>query len=206
MTPRKKENSILKTPFLIKNFDCIVKIKSILAIVFLLGFLIGSNACQQAGEIHLQQCFAPSDNCIQLINDTIGKAKKEISVQAYMFTSRPIANALIQAQQQGVAVTLLVDKSKKDDKNTQLYYMMSHNIPIYIDKVAGIAHNKVMIIDDTYVITDSFNWTYAAANKNAENILVIYNKNNNSIYRAAFQERMAKAVKLDRKDRRKYSL
>lgn len=33
----------------------------------------------------------------------------------------------------------------------------------------GIAHNKVMIIDQKKVITSSFNFTNAADNRNAEN-------------------------------------
>jgi len=37
----------------------------------------------------------------------------------------------------------------------------------------GIAHNKVMIIDRKKVITGSFNFTNAADNRNAENVLLI---------------------------------
>ena len=37
----------------------------------------------------------------------------------------------------------------------------------------GIAHNKVMIIDNQKVITGSFNFTTAADTKNAENVLLI---------------------------------
>ena len=37
----------------------------------------------------------------------------------------------------------------------------------------AIAHNKIMIIDGTAVLTGSFNFTKAAGQKNAENLLVI---------------------------------
>ena len=37
----------------------------------------------------------------------------------------------------------------------------------------AIAHNKIMIIDQTVIITGSFNFTKAAEKNNAENLLVI---------------------------------
>ena len=45
-----------------------------------------------------------------------------------------------------------------------------------IDSAHAIAHNKVMIIDGETVITGSFNFTKAAEDKNAENLLVIRDK------------------------------
>ena len=43
----------------------------------------------------------------------------------------------------------------------------------YIDAEHAIAHSKVMIIDKQTVITGSFNFTKAAEEKNAENLLII---------------------------------
>lgn len=45
--------------------------------------------------------------------------------------------------------------------------------PIECCRERAIAHNKVMIIDDRIVITGSFNFTKAAEEKNAENLLII---------------------------------
>ena len=42
-----------------------------------------------------------------------------------------------------------------------------------IDSAHGIAHNKVMVLDDERVITGSFNFTRAAQERNAENLVVI---------------------------------
>lgn len=51
--------------------------------------------------------------------------------------------------------------------------LASCGIATYIDAKHAIAHNKIMIIDRECVITGSFNFTKAAEEKNAENILVI---------------------------------
>jgi phospholipase D len=45
-----------------------------------------------------------------------------------------------------------------------------------MDIVPGIAHNKVMIIDEKKVITGSFNFTDAADKRNSENVIIIEDK------------------------------
>jgi len=42
-----------------------------------------------------------------------------------------------------------------------------------MDAKHAIAHNKIMIIDSATVITGSFNFTKAAQQSNAENLLVL---------------------------------
>ena len=57
-----------------------------------------------------------------------------------------------------------------------------------IDAKHAIAHNKVMIIDGETVITGSFNFTKAAEENNAENLLVIHDRKLASIYTKNWQE------------------
>ncbi len=49
-------------------------------------------------------------------------------------------------------------------------------MPTFIDSKHAIAHNKIMIIDDATVITGSFNFTKAAQESNAENLLVLHDE------------------------------
>ena len=51
---------------------------------------------------------------------------------------------------------------------------MNVGIPTKIDAQHAIAHNKIMVIDDQTIITGSFNFTKAAEEHNAENMLVIH--------------------------------
>jgi len=57
-----------------------------------------------------------------------------------------------------------------------------------IDAQHAIAHNKVIIIDGETVITGSFNFTKAAEEKNAENLLVIRDKKLAELYIKNWQE------------------
>ncbi len=50
-------------------------------------------------------------------------------------------------------------------------------VKTYIDSAHTIAHNKIIIIDGETVITGSFNFTKAAEKNNAENPLILKNKN-----------------------------
>jgi phosphatidylserine/phosphatidylglycerophosphate/cardiolipin synthase-like enzyme len=97
------------------------------------------------------------------------------STQVYSFTSGPIAKALTNAHKQGIKVEAILDKSQRSKRYTSATYLKKAGIPVYIDSVHAIAHNKIMIIDRETVITGSFNFTRAAEEKNAENLLIIKN-------------------------------
>lgn len=46
-------------------------------------------------------------------------------------------------------------------------------MPIFTDRQHSIAHNKVIVIDGDTVITGSFNFSAAAENSNAENLIIL---------------------------------
>lgn len=117
--------------------------------------------------------FSPQGGCTQAIIKELDGAKKEVLVQAYAFTSAPVAKALLNAHTRGVKVKVLLDKSQKQNKYSSADFLAHSGIPTMIDAAHRIAHNKVVIIDGETVITGSFDFTPAAEEKNAENLLVI---------------------------------
>ena len=127
-------------------------------------------------------CFSPRGGCTENIVEQINAAKLEILVQAYSFTSAPIAKALTDAFKRGVKVQVILDKSQKSEKYTSATFISNAGIPTCIDDKHAIAHNKIMIIDKETVITGSFNFTKAAEEKNAENVLVIKSKELAKVY------------------------
>lgn len=124
-----------------------------------------------------ETCFTPPERCGDLIVSYINNAKRSIFVQAYGFTSKKIIDALVQAKNRGLQVEIILDRSNfHKNKHAVLDLLKSNQIEVHQDKVAGIAHNKVMILDDNTVITGSFNFTENADKHNAENVLFINNK------------------------------
>ncbi len=118
-------------------------------------------------------CFTPPAGCGNLIAREISKASETIYLQAYSFTSKEIIRELIKAKDRGVKVKVLLDASNLYDKDSRGYELAKYGIEVRIDKVSGIAHNKVIIIDKKKVITGSFNFTKAADKHNAENVVLI---------------------------------
>lgn len=127
--------------------------------------------------------FSPRGEGQSLIVDRIGLAKKEILVQAYGFTNQRITEALIKAKQRGVDVQVLVDKSNETAKFSKVKDLLKAGITVLVDSKPAIAHNKVMIFDESAVITGSFNFTSAAQNKNAENVLLLENQELAKVYK-----------------------
>jgi phosphatidylserine/phosphatidylglycerophosphate/cardiolipin synthase-like enzyme len=121
----------------------------------------------------VQVYFSPRGGCTEALVRELNGAQKEILVQAYSFTSKPIAKALVEAHKRGVKTEIILDKSQRREKYSAADFTAHMGIPTYIDSAHAIAHNKVMVIDREVVITGSFNFTKAAEEKNAENMLII---------------------------------
>jgi len=102
--------------------------------------------------------------------DTLAGAHSTVLVQAYSFTSEPIAQALIEAYARGVDVEVILDKSQRTEDDARARPLLDAGIPVRSDAVHAIAHNKVMVIDGDTVITGSFNFTKAAEERNAETL------------------------------------
>jgi phosphatidylserine/phosphatidylglycerophosphate/cardiolipin synthase-like enzyme len=147
-----------------------MKKKTVTFLWFIL-FLGLTCSLAQAGSIRVY--FSPNGGCTDAILCEINQAKTEILLQAYSFTSKPIAQALIRAQKRGVRISAVLDKSNRRQKYSGATFLKNVGIPVFIDDKHTIAHNKIMIIDNRVVITGSFNFTKAAESKNAENVLIL---------------------------------
>ncbi len=152
--------------------------RSISIAISLLLLLSGGSQAKEVilTNVPIKVCFSPEGECTNAIVGELRKANKEILVQAYSFTSQPIAKALVDAHKRGVHTEIILDKSQKGANYRAADFTAHMGIPTYIDSAHAIAHNKVMVIDQETVITGSFNFTKAAEEKNAENILIIKSK------------------------------
>jgi phosphatidylserine/phosphatidylglycerophosphate/cardiolipin synthase-like enzyme len=75
------------------------KLSLYINIIYLLGnLIIYSPKIAHATPADVDIYFSPKGGCQNAIVNEINRAKKEILVQAYIFTSEPIATALIKAK------------------------------------------------------------------------------------------------------------
>ncbi len=158
----------------------VMKITKLLSIG-LLVLLYSACSNTQATDVTVnstpvQVYFSPNGGCTDAIVRELGKAKQEILVQAYSFTSKDIAKALVDAHKRGVKIDIILDKSNRSTKYSAGDFTAHMGIPTYIDAAHSIAHNKIIVIDKETVITGSFNFTKAAEQHNAENLLILKNR------------------------------
>ena len=139
----------------------------------------------------VQVFFSPKGGATEACVAVIEKARRQIYVQAYSFTSAPIAKALVAAHMRGVVVEVILDKSQRTEKYTSADFVAHAGIPTFIDAKHAIAHNKIMIVDGLTVVTGSFNFTKAAEENNAENLLVLKDAKLAARYLENWQEHKA---------------
>jgi phosphatidylserine/phosphatidylglycerophosphate/cardiolipin synthase-like enzyme len=132
---------------------------------------------------HTKVLFSPNGGCTDAIVAEIDKAQSEILIQAYSFTSTSIAKSLLEAHKRDVGVQVILDKSQRTANYSSATFLANSQIPTFIDDAHAIAHNKVMVIDSQTVITGSFNFTKAAEEKNAENLIIVKSEELAKIYR-----------------------
>ncbi|MGO8930208.1 MAG: phospholipase D family protein [Limisphaerales bacterium] len=121
----------------------------------------------------IQVYFSPKGGATDAVVNALDQATNAVLVQAYSFTSAPIAKALVDAHRRSVKVQVILDHSQRTEKYSEADFLKNSGIPTLIDAQHPIAHNKIIIIDDYLVLTGSFNFTKAAEEHNAENLLVI---------------------------------
>jgi len=141
----------------------------------LLGFCVAVNTLPSwaAGQPKIEVHFSPKGGCTEAVVKAVDQATNSVLVQAYSFTSAPIAKALVEAHKHGVRIQIILDKSQRTEKYSEADFTAHAGIPTFIDAKHAISHNKIMVIDRQTILTGSFNFTKAAEDNNAENLLVI---------------------------------
>ncbi len=122
-----------------------------------------------------EAAFSPHGDAQGLILKGINSAQQEILVAAYVFTSQPIANALLQAKKRGVNVKIIVDEGKQAKRCSRAKFIKTYRLTVRANRSYRIHHNKFMVLDGKHVQTGSFNYSAAAARRNAENVLLMWN-------------------------------
>lgn len=146
----------------------------------------------------------PSLHPTQLLEHIILSARYTIHLAMYIFTSEPLAQALIKASKCGVAVQLIVDKSMKNSSGSKIYNLTHYGIAVKILE-CDTMHNKICLIDAPFkesskgiveiarapnpapaervsipkfglTLTGSLNWTREALTSNQENFVATSNK------------------------------
>ena len=122
--------------------------------------------------------FFPNPSNEQRVVNMFRTCKKTLDLAIFTFTRDSIAQAILEANQRGVKIRCIGDDGNSKVKGSDVRLLALNGIPCKTDNNLRFhMHNKMAIIDNSVVITGSFNWTSQAVNKNQDNILFIEDKN-----------------------------
>lgn len=131
-----------------------------------------------AAEGRIEILFAPDDPVEARLIELIGQARRSVQVQMYVFTRKPLAQALVAAQARGVKVQVLADAAQNQRGKNALPILLAAGVPVALETVYRSAHNKIMLIDvgtrNNVVITGSYNFSWSAGARNAENVMILH--------------------------------
>lgn len=131
-----------------------------------------------AAAARVEAYFTPGDDVARVISERIAAARHSVQVQAFLFTNRRIATALAKAAQRGVRVDLIGDAKQQEAGGLPVLKQLDRaGVRIWLQGDYAAFHNKVVLVDagtpSPVVVTGSYNFTHAAQERNAENIVVI---------------------------------
>jgi len=138
-------------------------------------------ATSVAAQGEIEVAFSPDEGAEALAIKTIDSAQQSINMLAYSFTSAPIVEALVRAKKRGVNISLVVDYKNNISQDSSgkskaaLNTLVNAGANVRIIAVYAIHHDKVIIVDEKTVETGSFNYSSAAAHRNSENVIVLWN-------------------------------
>lgn len=126
--------------------------------------------------VRVQVFFSPFYSPGTALKELIRSAEEEITVLAFLWTSNPLAEALLTEAQQGVQVRGVFEADQvQSDANTDFPLFIDNGLAMRLDNnPVSLMHNKVIIVDRKVVAVGSYNFSASAETRNNENLVIIH--------------------------------
>ena len=132
--------------------------------------------------------FSPKDRAITTqVIPLVDGAQKYIYIPAFLITHKGLTDSLIKASRRGVAVKIILDATNTHTSASKMKALRASGVQVKTENLAGKLHSKSVIIDDTYTIIGSMNFSRSGEGANDENLIVIKNKEITMFYKTFFQ-------------------
>jgi phosphatidylserine/phosphatidylglycerophosphate/cardiolipin synthase-like enzyme len=143
--------------------------------------------------IPISTYFASEGDVIDAMNATLSGAQRSIRFMAFSFTVDDVGQTLIARANNGVSVQGIFETTGSETQFSELRPLLCAGLQVRQDGNSFILHHKVFIIDDTTVITGSFNISDNATGSNDENLVIISDPDLAAQYTTEFNRRWAEA-------------
>jgi phosphatidylserine/phosphatidylglycerophosphate/cardiolipin synthase-like enzyme len=123
---------------------------------------------------YMDAFFFPNKKNVNNIVKYIGMAKKTLYICVFNITNDDLAKAIISRHKAGVDVRIISDDECASNKGSDIQKLADEGIEVRTDSEPSYhMHDKFMVVDNKFVLTGSFNWTFQAGSHNQENVLVV---------------------------------
>jgi len=116
--------------------------------------------------------FSPGDACRNTIINQIMYAVSKINICVFTISDDRITSAILDSHRRGRDVRIITDNDKSLDLGSDIAQLAKEGVAIKMDATPNHMHHKFMVVDDSALITGSYNWTLSAAKYNHENVLL----------------------------------
>lgn len=110
---------------------------------------------------YMDAFFFPNLDNVNKLERYIKMAKKSLLICVFNFTNDVLARAVKHVHSQGVEVRVITDDECMTNRGNDCQSLADEGIPVRTDSATEYhMHNKFMIVDGTFLLTGSFNWTF----------------------------------------------
>ncbi|MEO1290118.1 MAG: phospholipase D-like domain-containing protein [Chloroflexota bacterium] len=147
--------------------------------------------------VPIQIHFASENEVIDVLLNEISGAQSTIRFMTFSFTRDDLGQALLARADVGVDVEGVFETVGSETTFSELRRLQCAGLDVRQDGNNGILHHKVFIIDDSTVITGSFNYSNNAVESNDENVLIIRDTDIANLYVDEFLRVQSIATRAD---------
>jgi phosphatidylserine/phosphatidylglycerophosphate/cardiolipin synthase-like enzyme len=136
----------------------------------------------------MQVLFSAEDHVISNLIALVNDAKVNIRFLSFSFTDHPLAQAMLDRSAVGVDVKGVFETFGSNSLRSELKTFWCARIPVRQDGNSSFLHDKILIIDDSIVVTGSLNYSSNADDANEENVVILDNAEIASLYLQEFEK------------------
>ena len=136
----------------------------------------------------LQILFSAEDDAVDSLIAILNDAQVSIRFLAFSFTDYPMAQAMIARAQAGVDVQGIFETFGSNSPRAELKTLWCAGLPVRQDGNSSFLHDKVIIVDNSIVVTGSLNFSSSADEENEENVVILDNPEIAALYLQEYQK------------------
>jgi phosphatidylserine/phosphatidylglycerophosphate/cardiolipin synthase-like enzyme len=149
-----------------------------------------STVDQQSAVVNgtpIQVYFSPEDHVMEHMIPVVSSATSSIRFMAFSFTDFPLAKAMLDRASAGINVAGIFEKVGSETESSELHTFYCAKVPARQDGNPKFLHDKVIIVDNRFVISGSFNFSSNATENNDENVIIVDNPTIANLYTQEFE-------------------